>query len=279
MRAAAAMVLAALSAAAAQAADAGAPRRIASFNLCADQLVVALADPDQVVGVSVYAHNPEISVVAERAKAFPLLPMQAEALVPHQPDLVLVSIWDRPLTQRLLRSLGFRVATVGVVNDFDASRAQIREIAALIGQRQRGEALIADMDAALGRLARAPRPASSTALLIGSSGYTAGRDSLAAALLAATGLAPPAGVPQTRGGYVPLERLIELRPDYLVMARALDHPDGQSAVYLTHPALQALYPAARRIVLPSRFTVCGGPALIAALDYLAEAMLRLAAAR
>ena len=255
------------------------PRRIASFNLCADQLVAVLADPEQIVGLSPYASDPDVSVVAERARQFPRLPLQAEALVPQRPDLVLVGTWDRPLTQRLIRSLGFRVVGVDVVNDLDAARAQIREIAALIGQPQRGEVLIADIDAAQRRLAAAPRPASSSALLVGNGGYTAGPSSLAAALMAAAGLRPPPGAPPGYGGYVPLEKLIELRPDYLVMARMVDEPNGQGALYLTHPALRELYPPSRRIILPARFTLCAGPSLIPAFDYLAGVMTRLAATK
>ena len=75
---------------------------------------------------------------------------------------------------------------------------------------------------------------------------------------------------------MPLEKLIELRPDVLVMSNALELPDGQGAIYLTHPALQRLYPLNRRIMLPSRYTLCGGPSLIAAFDYLTEVVTRLA---
>lgn len=251
------------------------PRRIASFNLCADQLVAALADPEQVVGLSPYASDPNISVVVDKALRLPRLKLQAEALIPLKPDLVLVGAWDRPLTQRLLRSLGFRVVRVGVASNLDDARAQIREIAALIGQAARGEALIADIDAARRRLHAAVRPVSSSAMLIGNNGYTVGPDSLASALMTEAGLTPPSGAPSGYGGYVPLERLIEFRPDYLVMSSALEEPNGQGAVYVTHPALRAMYPRAKRIVLPSRFTLCAGPSLIAAFDYLAEAMATL----
>jgi iron complex transport system substrate-binding protein len=253
------------------------PRRIASFNLCADQLVAALADPEQVVGLSPYVSDPDISAIAGRARAFRTLPLQAEALVPHRPDLVLVGTWDRPLTQRMLRSLGFRVVGVDVVNDLTAARTQIREIAVLIGQPSRGEALIAEIDTAQQRLEAAPRPKASSALLVGNGGYTAGPQSLASALLAAAGFDPPRGAPHGYGGYVPLERLIELRPDYLVMANLISEPTGQGAVYLTHPALRALYPPQRRIVLPARFTLCAGPSLVPAFDYLTATVRRLAA--
>ena len=33
----------------------GPPKRIVSFNLCADQLLLALADPAQIAGLSPYA--------------------------------------------------------------------------------------------------------------------------------------------------------------------------------------------------------------------------------
>lgn len=252
------------------------PRRIASFNVCADQLVVALADPEQIVGLSPYSADPAISVIAEKARQFPRLALQAEAMVPLKPDLILVGSWDRPLTQRLLRTLGFRVVGVELVSDIAAGLVQIRAMAALLGHAERGEALIAQIEAARRRLAAAPRPSSSSALIVGSYGYTEGPDSLAAALLAEAGLKPPPGAPRGFGGYIPLERLIMLRPDYLVLASAIATANGQGAVYLTHPALQKLYPPERRILLPSRYTLCAGPNLVAAFDYLADVLARLA---
>lgn len=271
------LALIGLAAACLPAAAADSPQRVASFNVCADQLAVALADPGQIVGLSPYASDPALSVVADQARGFPRLALQAEAMVPLAPDLVLVGGWDRPLTQRMLRALGFRVVGVDVVSDIAAALAQIRTVAQLLGHPARGEALIADIAAARQRLAAAPRPKASSALLIGNAGYTVGPDSLAGALLREAGLAPPPGAPVGYGGYVPLEKLILLRPDFLVMASTIETPDGQGALYLTHPALRALYPPDKRIVLPSRFTLCAGPSLIAAFDYLADAMTRLAA--
>jgi len=257
-------------------ADSDPPRRIASFNVCADQLVVALADPESIVGLSPYASDPAISTVSDKARAYPRLSLQAEAMVPLKPDLVLVGTWDRPLTQRMLRSLGFRVVGVDVVSDIDAGLAQIRAMAKLLGHPERGEALIADIDAARRRLAAAPRPPQSSALLVGNAGYTVGPDSLAGALMAEAGLKPPAGAPKGYGGFVPLERLVALRPDYLVLASLIETADGQGALYLAHPALRALYPPSKRIVLPSRFTLCAGPSLVAAFDYLAGVLTKLA---
>jgi iron complex transport system substrate-binding protein len=257
-------------------AQAEAPRRIVSFNVCADQLVLALADPQQIVALSPYAADASISVVAEQAKAFRRVPLQAESVIPLDPDLVLVAPSFRVVTQPILKALGFNVVEVGLINDLAAGRAQIREFAALFGHSERGEALIADIDAARDRLAAARGERAATALLIANGGYTVGPDSLAASLLDDAGLVPPPGAPKGFGGIVPLEKLIALRPDYLVMSSLVEEANGQGALYLTHPALQALYPPARRIILPARYTICGGPSLVAGLDYLTGIVTRLA---
>lgn len=250
------------------------PRRIVSFNVCADQLAVALADPGQIAALSPYAADPALSVVADKARAFARTGWTAESIVPLAPDLVLVGTSDRALTQRMLRALGFRLTALDLINDIDGALAQIRQVAALLGHPERAAALEADIAAARRRLAQARRPTTSTALLVGNGGYTVGPASLAGALMAEAGLTPPPGAPSGYGGYVPLEQLIALRPDYLVMAGPVETPDGQGALYLTHSALRALFPPERRIILPSRYTLCGGPSLIAAFDYLTEVVTR-----
>jgi iron complex transport system substrate-binding protein len=238
-----------------------APQRVVSFNICADQLVVALADPAQIAGLSPYAADPTLSAIAEEAKRYRRVEWQAESTIPLKPDLVLVGPRDRSVTRRLLNSLGYRVVEIDFVSTIDAAREQIRRIAALLGHPERDAALLARIDAARARLATAPR----------------GPASLAAALMAEAGLKVPAGAPAGIGGFVSLERLVRIRPDLIVMHSLVEEPRDQGSVYLTHPALKALYPPERRIILPGRYTLCGGPALVAGLDHLANALKRLAA--
>jgi len=253
------------------------PRRVVSFNVCADQLVLALAEPGQIAALSPNAADPAISVLAKEARGFKQVGRTAETIAPLAPDLVLVGPWDRPLTQRMLHALGFRIVPVDLINDIDGALVQIRAIAALLGHPEKGAALEAEIAAARTRLAHARHPNGATALLVSNGGYAVGPASLASALMAEAGLRPPPGAPRGYGGYVPLEKLIELRPDYLVLPSVIEQPDGQGTLYLTHPALRALYPPARRIVLPARYTLCGGPALTAAFDYLADLVARLPA--
>ena len=50
-----------------------APRRVVSFNQCGDQLVLALADPGQIAGLSPYAADPTLSAVAEKGPDLEIL--------------------------------------------------------------------------------------------------------------------------------------------------------------------------------------------------------------
>jgi len=259
------------------AAEAAAPKRIVSFNICADQLAVALGDPGQIAALSPYATDPSLSAVADEARRYRNIGWHAESTIPLEPDLVLVGPRDRSATQRLLRGLGFRVVELNFVNSIAAAREQITRVAALLGHPERGEALLARLDAAQRRLAAAARPQAATALLVERNGYTEGPASLAAGLIAEAGLQPPPGAPGGMGGYVALESLIMMRPDMLVTQNLVETPHDQGSVYLTHPALRELYPPSRRIVLPVRYTLCGGPGLIAGLDHLAAELARVAA--
>jgi iron complex transport system substrate-binding protein len=252
------------------------PRRVVSFNQCGDQLVLALADPQQIAGLSPYAADPSLSAAAEKARAFPRLDWQAESTIALGPDLVLIGQNDRPVTKHILRAQGLRLYEIALISDLDAARRQIKDVAALLGHPERGERLLADIDAARARLRAAPKPPWHSALLVNRGGYTAGERSLAAALLEEAGLKPPAGSPPGYGGYVPLEKLLMLRPDVIVLNSAPRESD-QGSYNLSHPALEALYPPERRVILPPRYTICGGAALVEAFDYLAAALARLAA--
>lgn len=257
-------------------AAADAPRRVVSFNLCADQLVVALADPEQIAGLSPYAADPSMSVVADQARTYRRLDWQAESTIALGPDLVLIGDTDRPVTKHLLRSQGLRLHEITLIADLATARRQIEEVASVLGHPERGATLLFSIEAARTRLHAAPKPPFRTALLVNRGGYTAGSQSLAATLLAEAGLQPPPGAPQGYGGYIPLERLLTLHPDVIVLNNVPDDPKDQGSYNLSHPALNALYPPERRIVLPTRYTLCGGPALAAAFDYLAALLTRLA---
>jgi iron complex transport system substrate-binding protein len=271
---AAAVVIGVLAAPCGSGARAEAPKRIVSFNLCADQLVLALADPEQIAGLSPYAVDAALSVMTERGAGFKRLDWDAESIVNLAPDLVLVGPSTRP-TRAMLNAMGIRVVEIGLISDLAAAQAQAREIGALLGHPGRGEALARELGAAEARLAAAARKPPLTALLVQRSGYSEGPTSLVAAMLTIAGLRPPPNAPAGFGGYLSLEELLVDGPDVLVLHDPPRAAGDQGALFITHPALLARYGAGRRIDLPERYTQCGGPPLVQGLDYLAQAVARL----
>jgi iron complex transport system substrate-binding protein len=249
------------------------PARIVSINLCADELLLALADPSQIAALSVYATDPTLSYVADQAAAFRHDAGEAETVVDLKPDLVLAGSFTKRDTRDILGRLGYRVELLPPARSIDEAIAQIRTVAAIVGHADRGEVLIARVEDARRRAeaAAAALPQRPSAAIYQRRGYVTGGSTLTGDLLSTAGFAN-AGAPLAgkTGGFVPLERLIAAPPDMIVVTASVKRAEDQGTALLAHPALAALYPPDRRIVLPEKLTVCGGPSLPDALDWLSQ---------
>ena len=248
------------------------PARIVSLNLCADELVLRLADPGRVASVTYLARDPRASNVAGRAAHVPINRGLAEEIVPLAPDLVIAGAFTTRATTAMLRRLGLEVMELGVPASLEEAYAQIRQVAARLGERARGEAMVAEIHAAMAALPPAPAD-HPTAVVLRPNGFTAGRGSVPDEVLARAGLDNLAARLSTdRMGQLALEEIVVARPDLLVVNSAPDAQPSLADELLHHPALAPFTKAARAVPLPIRLWACAGPGL-------AEAAARLAAAR
>lgn len=263
----------ALAAATATAAAAAERPRVASLNLCADQLLISLADPEQIVGLGPYSRDAARSWAAERAASHRVLSGTGEEIVFLKPDLVLSGRPTPQATRALLRATGFRVEEFEPVRSIEEAQEQIRRVGDLVGHPERAAALNDGIDAAVARTRRAGARAPLRVLSVQRRGWVAGENSLTSSLLAMTGLANAAAeLGLSAGGFVPLEAIVKARPDLILVTGSGAEDQGQAM--LLHPALARLYPPQKRIVVPERLTVCGGPMLAEALDRLAAQLER-----
>lgn len=250
------------------------PQRVVSINLCADELLLALADPAQIADLSVYATDPSLSFFAAEAKRFRHDAGAAETVIDVAPDLVLAGRFSKRETKETLARLGYRIVELAPARSIADSIADIRKVAAILGHPERGEALVSRInearDHAATMIKAGPGKRQSVVVYL-RRGYVTGSQTLTDELLAIVGLDNSGGrLAGTTGGRVPLEKLIAAPPDYLLVSSLQPTADDQGSALLAHPALAALFPPERRIALPDRLTVCGGPSLPAALDWLAS---------
>ena len=248
---------------------------IASMNLCTDQLLISLADPGQIMGLSRYALQQFESFSADNAKRFRILSGGAEDILELHPDIVVASQFDKRSTRELLKEKGVRLVEFAVPRNLDEVKAQIREMGDLVGHPDRASAQIARLDGAVAQARQTVARRHYRVLPLSRRGWVSGRDSLLSALLAETGLFNAAGdLGIASGGFASLEAIVNLKPDLIVVSDAGDRATDDGRAFLLHPALDRFYPPSRRIVIPERLTVCGGVMLTDALDRLISELKR-----
>jgi iron complex transport system substrate-binding protein len=252
---------------------AGLPR-IASMNVCTDQLLVPLADPQQIVGLSRFSRDGWQSSGGD-SRRFPVLSGGAEDLLVLKPDIVVAGVFDKRSTRELLRANGVHLAEFTVPRNLDEVKVQIRETGEIVQQPDRAASEVARLDAAIARARNTVAGKHYRVLPLSRRGWVSGSDSFVSSVLTEIGLLNAAGdLGVASGGYASLEAIVSLKPDFIVVSQAGDHAADEGQAFLLHPALERFYPPAKRIVIPDRLTECGSMMLAEALDLLVEELKR-----
>jgi iron complex transport system substrate-binding protein len=233
---------------------------VASINVCADQHVLALADPEQILTVSWLAADPEESLFAAEAQRHTLNYGTAEELLRFAPDVVLAGTYTSPFTRTMLRRLGYRVVELEPETSVADIERNVRRVAELVGQPTRGERLIATMHDDV-RAIEANRPARSLAtVIVRPGGFTVGADSLSHELLALAGLRNVAAEQGLdRWGSLSMEALVRSAPELIVLTGYRSTQPSLANAVLEHPALRRLGAVERTVTVPSALWSCGLP--------------------
>ena len=231
-----------------------APQRIVSIHSCADQLLLSLARRERIAAVSYLATRPDLSSLWRAAQGIPQVRGSAEEVLALEPDLVLAGVYRGRHTVELLQHFGISVVTLPRARDFADVRRLIRQVAAAIGEDRRGEAALAAMDRELAQLASTPPR---TGAFYHQGGYSYGSGTLADTVMQAAHMVNVAVKTGLEGsGYLPLERLLIERPQWLITSDYKRDVPTLGSRMLRHPALRDL--AGGELVLPGRLTSCGG---------------------
>lgn len=246
------------------------PQRVASLNLCADELLLRLLTPSRIASVTFLAADPASSTVADRVGGIALNRGLAEEVVPLAPDLVLTGAYTTRAAAAMLKRLGAPVLELGMPDTLDEVVAQVRAVAARLGVPEKGEAMVEEIEAGIpdDPLPGPPR----SAVVLRPNGFTAGAGSLPDALMRRAGLDNIAGrIPTDRLGQLSVEDIVTAAPEVLILDMDADSPPSLARSLIQHPALEHAAGNADIVPLPARLWSCPGPQLV-------EAFARLAAA-
>lgn len=235
--------------------------RVASLNLCLDQIILDWLPPENIVSVTWLSDQPQyrkgpIPEHIYRNRA------QAEELLPLKPDLILTGQFGAQRAAARLEELGFNLVRIPDAYSLEQLQSQLEALENALGklpalqqQKSRLQKLLAEKL----ENADSKKP---TALILSANNITYGSGMLEHQLLTRAGftnLAAQQGINQL--GRVSLEQVIDAAPDLLVFyGGAQDFAIAHLAEQ--HPVLKTYIERGRTYRLPAKLGYC--PALAAA---------------
>ncbi len=250
MRAFASLLAASLALAAPAAAE---PRRVASLNLCTDELVLMLAAPEQIVSVTHLAQQQAETPLWRQARRYRRNDGSLLSVASMRPDLVVTMGGGARDRLRIAERLGIENVNLPFAQSLTDVGESIRRLSLALGRPAQGAALLRRLATLIWS---APRSRYDT-IWLGSGGRTVSAQGLEARWMALGGMRQRT----LRGDRVSLETLMARPPALLLRSdyRAGQYSGGQR--WLSHPAARRPL-RARVIATDGRLWTCMGPLLI-----------------
>ncbi len=231
---------------------------VVSTNPCADAMLVRLVPPSRIAAISWYSQAPgATSMPLAVARRFRATAGTAEEVIALRPSLVLTNSFTPPATREAYARAGLRTLVLNAPATVAASDAQVRQVAAALGAEAQGEAMVGEIERALGSPpilhGRVVRP---SALLFLSGDLATGPGTLLDELLTRAGFSNAAvryGLHFT--GRVPIETIAAHPPDVIFA------PDAGRTAGLRRRVLARVGARTMEAGFPRDLINCGGPTI------------------
>jgi iron complex transport system substrate-binding protein len=192
-----------------------------------------------------------------------------EALLFSKPDLVLTGTYGQQEQVAVLKRQGLDVLQLGPWSGLAEGREQVRTLARRLGHADRGEALIARIDAALDRAKDVVSNRRSILVYERGGWVTDARSPLSEVLMQMGFMLHQEVLGRKNGGAVRLETIVSTPPDLMLVDAGSQQAVDNGTALFAHPALAAAVPHERRLAIPGRLTICGGPSTPTMIEGLA----------
>jgi iron complex transport system substrate-binding protein len=246
-------LISAISIALAAAPAEAAPRRVASLNLCTDELVLLLAAPEQIASVTHLAQQAQETPLWRSARRYARNDGSLLSVAALRPDLIVTMGGGARDRLRIAERLGIRTLDLPFAQSLGDVAESISLLARALGREAEGVRLLQRMTA----LIRGAPATTRDTIWLGGGGRTVAATGLEAQWMRLAGLRQR----QMQGDRVSLETLIVAPPAILLRSdyRAGQYSAGQR--WLSHPAARRAG-GARTVTTDGRLWTCMGPLLI-----------------
>jgi len=229
------------------------PRRVASLNLCTDELVLMLAAPEQIVSVTHLAQQEAETPLWRQAGRYRRNDGSLLDVVPLRPDLVVTMGGGGRDRAGIAGRLGIPTVDLPFAQSLGDVVESVRRLAIALGRPEAGTLLLRRMSVVM----RSAPAAGRDAIWLGGGGRTVSAVGLEAQWMALAGMRQR----MMAGDRVSLETLLVHPPAILLRSdyRAGQYSNGQR--WLMHPLARHAR-AQRTIATDGRLWTCMGPLLI-----------------
>jgi iron complex transport system substrate-binding protein len=230
-----------------------APRRVASLNLCTDELLLLLARPEQIVSVTHLALNPAETPLWRQARRYRRNDGSLVSVAAMRPDLVLTMGGGARDRVRIAARLGIPTLDLPFPQSLADIEASVSRVAAALGRPEAAVPILGRMHA----LAASVPARRVDTVWLGGGGRSVAADGLAA------GWMDYAGLRQRRlqGDRISLEQLLTRPPALLLRSQYRSGQYSSEQRWLAHP-LAARARRSRSIATDGRLWTCMGPLMI-----------------
>ncbi len=248
---------------------------VMSLDFCADQYVLAFAEPEDIVAVSYEAADVN-SFFASRAVGLPTTNGSLEEVLLNKPELV-VRTWRGSMAGDAMAA---RLGTDTFQPAYAMSQADnlgnLISAAEVLGGSAKAAAMVADYEARWAALRSAPK-SKLRAVYMTPSGFTAGEGTFVDDIIRLAGFETVAKDAGMRGWVpLPLEKMIMDPPDVVIGSFF-----NEGAVHISHwsggrhGAYTRMIDDLPTIMVPSRYLSCSGAFFVDAAEYIRDEAAKL----
>ena len=215
------------------------PKRIASLNLCTDELLLSLANPDQIISLTWLAREESLSSFFEPARPYHQNNGRASDVIPLNPDLVFLSEFSPANTLGLLEAIGIKSIVIPEPRTTAQLLENIRVMSSAIDQVKKGEKLISLFSSRLKSIAVDTSRQKTSVLLLSPGIASFGSSAVKIEILKMLNIRVlNQEKPSLANRYLAIEELTRSSPDFVIIDKYSGDYPSVSEEILRHPLIQ-----------------------------------------